>query len=292
MNEYIKDFLDYLLIDKKYSLNTKKSYENDLLNFSEYIKEDLTKITKNNIIEYLEYLKKTEKQRTIAHNLTVLRSFYKYLELENIISRNPTANIDMPRLPKTLPKVLSIDEINTLLDINLKNKYDYRNKAMLELMYATGIRISELINLKMENAHLENCTLLVMGKGKKERIIPLGDYALKYLEIYLNSYRNELLKNKVSDYIFLSNRGDKMTRQCFFEIIKKIAFEKGIKTEFSPHTLRHSFATHMIENGADLRSVQELLGHENISTTQIYTNISRKYIEDNYNEFHPHARKG
>lgn len=292
MSGYIKDFLDYLLIDKKYSINTKKSYENDLFNFSSYSKKELTKITKNDILSYLEYLKSMEKPRTIAHNLTVLRSFYKYLELENVIDKNPTSNIDMPKLPKTLPKVLSIEEINLLLDIRLNDKYDYRNKAMLELMYATGLRISELINLKMENVHLENCTLLVMGKGKKERIIPIGDYALKYLEIYLTKYRNELLKSKTSDYVFLSNRADKMTRQCFFEIIKKIALEKGIKTEFSPHTLRHSFATHMIENGADLRSVQELLGHENISTTQIYTNISRKYVEDNYNDFHPHARKG
>lgn len=289
MNYYIKDFLDYLIIDKKYSINTKKSYENDLSNFYYFIDKDLDTISKEDILKYIEYLKRTESDRTIAHNITALRSFYKYMEIENNIKKNPTENIDMPKLRKSLPKVLSVEEVDKLLDIKLKDKYDYRNKAMLELMYATGLRISELINLKQENISFENCTLIVMGKGKKERIIPIGDCALKYLKIYNEQYRNELLKGKQCNYLFLSNRSNKMTRQCFFEIIKNIAREKNIKTEFSPHTLRHSFATHMLENGADLRSIQELLGHENISTTQIYTNISRKFVEDNYKEYHPHA---
>lgn len=289
MNDYIKDFLDYLIIDKKYSINTKESYENDLTNFYLFSNKNLEKILKEDILKYIEYLKKNESDRTIAHNITVLRSFYKYMEIENNIKKNPMENIDMPKLKKSLPKVLSIEEVDKLLDINLKDKYDYRNKAMLELMYATGLRISELINLKQENISFENCTLIVMGKGKKERIIPIGDCALKYLKLYTELYRNELLKGKQSNYLFLSNRSDKMTRQCFFEIIKKIALQKDIKTDFSPHTLRHSFATHMLENGADLRSIQELLGHENISTTQIYTNISRKFVEENYKEYHPHA---
>ena len=289
MNYYIKDFLDYLIIDKKYSINTKKSYENDLSNFYFFINKDLNTISKEDILKYIEYLKNNESDRTVAHNITVLRSFYKYMEIENNIKKNPTENIDMPKLRKSLPKVLSIEEVDKLLDIELKDKYDYRNKAMLELMYATGLRISELINLRQENISFENCTLIVMGKGKKERIIPIGDYALKYLKLYTELYRNELLKGKQSNYLFLSNRSNKMTRQCFFEIIKKIAYKNDIKTNFSPHTLRHSFATHMLEKGADLRSIQELLGHKNISTTQIYTNISRKFVEDNYKEYHPHA---
>lgn len=289
MNDYIKDFLDYLIIDKKYSINTKESYENDLTNFYLFSNKNLEKVLKEDILKYIEYLKKNESDRTVAHNITVLRSFYKYMEIENNIKKNPMENIDMPKLKKSLPKVLSIEEVDKLLDISLKDKYDYRNKAMLELMYATGLRISELINLKQENISFENCTLIVMGKGKKERIIPIGDCALKYLKLYTELYRNELLKGKQSNYLFLSNRSDKMTRQCFFEIIKKIALQKDIKTDFSPHTLRHSFATHMLENGADLRSIQELLGHENISTTQIYTNISRKFVEENYKEYHPHA---
>lgn len=289
MENVIKDFIDYLLIDKKYSLNTKKSYENDLNNFYKFINKDLLKVKKENIIEYLNHLKKIESDKTIAHNLTVLRSFYKYCEIEKLISNNPTIYIDMPKLSKKLPKVLNVEEIDKLLDIELKDKYDFRNKAMLEVMYASGLRISELINLKLENININNCSILVLGKGKKERIIPLGDYAITYLEKYINEYRNELLKDKISDYVFLNNRGTKMTRQRFFEIIKDIAYKKNIKTDFSPHTLRHSFATHMLENGADLRSIQELLGHENISTTQIYTNISRKFIEENYEEYHPHA---
>ena len=291
MNEYIIDFLNYLLIDKKYSINTKNSYLNDLKLFFDYIKKDPTLITKSDILKFLEHQKNFENERTCAHNITVLRSFYKYLEMEDVIRKNPTSNIELPKLRKSLPKVLNVDEVDRLLDIELKDKYDYRNKAMLEVMYSSGLRVSELINLKLNNLSMENCSLIVIGKGNKERILPIGDYAYNYLKIYLDSYRTSLLNNKQSDYIFLSSRGDKMSRQAFFKIVKNLLKEKNINIEFSPHTLRHSFATHMLENGADLRSIQELLGHLNISTTQIYTNISNKFIEKNYNEYHPHAGK-
>ena len=193
-----------------------------------------------------------------------------------------------PKLSKTLPKVLSVEDIDNILNIKLETKYDYRNKAILELMYSTGVRISELINIKIHDLNINNCTLKVIGKGSKERIIPVGDYALKYTEIYLNNYRHLFNKNN-SDYLFLNPSGNKLSRQAFFKTIKKIALEKNIKVDFSPHTLRHSFATHMLENGADLRTIQELLGHSDLSTTQIYTNISNKFIEDNYNEYHPHS---
>ena len=283
----MNDYLDYLLIEKKYSDNTIKSYENDLNELKDYIKGDITKLTKDDIVNFINE-NKSKSDKTIAHFITVFRGFYKYLNQENIIKVNPMLNIPMPKTRKTLPKVLSIDDVNKLLDIELKNKNDYRNKAMLELMYSTGIRISELINIKIHDINIENCTLKVMGKGSKERIIPLGDYAIEYLKLYINGYRKDFIKfNK--DYLFLNSRGTNMTRQGFFKIVKKIAKEKAIKQDFSPHTLRHSFATHMLENGADLRTIQELLGHSDVSTTQIYTNVSNKFVETNYKEYHPHS---
>lgn len=283
----MNDYLDYLLIEKKYSDNTIKSYENDLNELEDYIKGDITKLTKDDIVNFINE-NKSKSDKTIAHFITVFRGFYKYLNQENIIKVNPMLNIPMPKTRKTLPKVLSIDDVNKLLDIELTNKNDYRNKAMLELMYSTGIRISELINIKIHDINIENCTLKVMGKGSKERIIPLGDYAIEYLKLYINGYRKDFIKFN-TDYLFLNSRGTNMTRQGFFKIVKKIAKEKAIKQDFSPHTLRHSFATHMLENGADLRTIQELLGHSDVSTTQIYTNVSNKFVETNYKEYHPHS---
>lgn len=283
--EYIEEYLKYLLIEKKYSNNTILSYENDLKELYEFNK-NITKLNKKDILKFIEK-NKNKSDKTLSHFITTFRGFYKYLELENIIKENPILFISQPKMKKTLPKVLSINDIDNILDIELNDKYDYRNKAMLELMYSTGIRISELINLKTHDLNINNCTLKVMGKGSKERIIPVGDIALKYVKIYLEHYRKEFIKQN-TNYLFLNSRGTLMTRQAFFKIVKKLAQQKKIKTDFSPHTLRHSFATHMLENGADLRTIQELLGHSDLSTTQIYTNVSNKFIEENY-EYHPHS---
>ena len=160
---------------------------------------------------------------------------------------------------------------------------------MLELMYSSGLRVSELINVKIHDIDTSNCIIRIMGKGSKERIVPLGDYAIRYIELYLKEYREKLIKKELNDYLFLNNHGTKMTRQGFFKILKALAKEKNIKTEFSPHTLRHSFATHLLNGGADLRSIQEMLGHSDISTTQIYTHVSKEKLKENYNNFHPHA---
>lgn len=286
--DYVEDYLKYLQIEKKYSDNTIMSYKSDLKELCIfYENKNITKITKQDIMKFIK--KNDDKNnKTLAHYITSFRSFYKYLEIENIIKENPTINIVQPKIPKTLPKVLSVEDVDKILDIELNNKQDFRNKAMLELMYSTGIRITELINIKIHDLNINNCTLKVMGKGSKERIIPIGDYALSYVKLYIDNYRCQFVK-KNTDYLFLSNRGTLMTRQSFFKIVKKIAKEKDIKVDFSPHTLRHSFATHMLENGADLRTIQELLGHSDVSTTQIYTNISNKFIEENYNEYHPHS---
>lgn len=290
----INEFLDYLLIDKKYSNNTIESYKHDLMQyyrFNEKSNNKLVDIKKDDIKEYLKYLKKTNlNDKSIAHNISVIRTFYKFLLIEKYTSNNPIELIDLPKLGKRLPHVLSKEEINVLLDINLTDHYSYRNKAMLELMYASGLRVSELISLKIHDVDLTNAVVQTVGKGSKERIIPIGDYAIIALELYLRDYRDKFLKDSNEEYLFLNNHGHKMTRQGFFKILKKLAKEKDIKTSFSPHTLRHSFATHLLDCGADLRSIQELLGHSSISSTQIYTHLSNEKLKDNYDHFHPHSK--
>ena len=291
IDDLINKFAEYLIIDKKYSDNTIKAYNNDLKKFKNFFKnKDINKIDETSIREYLKYLNKENNDtRTISHNISTLRSFYKFLLIEKILKNNPMEYIELPKTKKTLPKTLSIEEIDKLLDINLTDSFSYRNKAMLELMYSSGLRVSELINVSIHDIDTSNCIIRIMGKGSKERIVPLGDYAIKYIELYLKEHREKLIKRELNDYLFLNNHGKKMTRQGFFKILKGIAREKNIKTEFSPHTLRHSFATHLLNGGADLRSIQEMLGHSDISTTQIYTHVSKEKLKENYNNFHPHA---
>lgn len=291
INECIEKFIEYLIIDKKYSENTVKSYKNDLKKYETFMKNiNIQNIKENHIKNYLKYLKDNNNDnRTINHNISTLRSFYKFLLIEKIIKDNPMEYIEMPKTKKSLPKTLSIEEIDKLLDIKLTDSFSYRNKAMLELMYSSGLRVSELVNVKIHDIDVSNCIIRIMGKGKKERIVPLGDYAIKYIELYLKEHRNKLIKRELNEYLFLNNHGKKMTRQGFFKILKQLAHEKNIKTDFSPHTLRHSFATHLLNGGADLRSIQEMLGHESISTTQIYTHVSKEQLKENYNNYHPHA---
>ena len=284
------DFITYIRIDRRYQENTVNSYHYDLESFEDYLQEKKpTRVKRDDIVDFIEWRKSNHiSDKSIAHSITVLRGFYKFLLIEKLIDKNPMETIDMPKVAKTLPKVLSFEEVDRLLDFPLRDKYDFRNKAMLEVMYATGMRISELISLTFTQVDLNSNIIVVVGKGGKERMIPLGDYATEALRIYMNSYRPKLLK-KTCDYIFLSVRGDKMSRQAFFKIVKELAKKQGIKTDFSPHTLRHSFASHLLQNGADLRSIQELLGHSDISTTQIYTHVSDKVREEAYHTSHPHG---
>lgn len=286
----INEFCDYLLIDKHYSNNTIESYKRDLIKFYEYNKKDIKNINKDDIKSYLKYLNDNKMdERSIARNISSLKSFYKFLIINKTIKDNPVESISLPKLGKKLPNTLSEEDINKLLDIKLNDNYSYRNKAMLELMYATGLRVSELVNLKVYDVNLEEAIVKTMGKGSKERIIPIGDYALNALTIYINEYRSTLFKKEVNDFLFLNNHGKQMTRQGFFKIIKKLAIEQGIKKDFSPHTLRHSFATHLLSHGADLRIIQELLGHSDVSTTQIYTHVSNEELEDTFKKYHPHG---
>lgn len=282
-------YLDHLKYERKLSENTVNSYKDNLKQFELFFEnKNILFLKESDIKDFISKLDKTEK--TKAHYITVLNSFYNFLIDEEKITINPCENIKLPKLPKKLPNYLTVEEIDKLLDLRLNNPLAYRNKAMLELLYSTGIRITELMELKLNNIDFTDELIRVMGKGSKERIIPLGEEAIKYLSLYINQYRNLILKTKTSNYLFINNFGNKMTRQGFFKILKKECQDKGIEKNISPHTLRHSFATHMLNNGADLRVIQELLGHADISTTQIYTHISKEKIKQDY-EYHPRSKK-
>lgn len=288
----IEDFNNYLLLEKKYSKNTIISYTNDLNKFKNYFenKKTLKNIDHNDIKEYIRHLSKEKNERSVARTISTLKSFYKFLLIEKFVDKSPLENISSPKQKKELPKVLSEEEIDKLLNIPLNNNYSYRNKAMLELMYSSGLRVSELINLKVIDIDLDMALVRVYGKGSKERVIPLGQFAINALNEYITYHRSSMLKKKPCDYLFLNSRGDKMTRQAFFKILKELAKTQNIKTDFSPHTLRHSFATHLLKHGADLRSIQELLGHSDVSSTQIYTHISNEKLKENYKDYHPHGK--
>lgn len=284
-SKFVLQYLDYLEYERKLSSNTLKSYKNDLKNFDSYFKGRLLELTYDDLVKYIASLQDKD-SRTVSHYITVIHSFYDFLLEEEQIKENPCENIVSPKIPKKLPTYLTEDEVDRLLDVQLFTPYDYRNKAMLELLYATGLRITELCNLKLTDLDVHNCFVRVFGKGKKERIVPVTDLALKYLILYVTEYRNVILKNKVSDYLFISNSLTNISRQGFFKIIKKECKRAGITKNVSPHVLRHSFATHLLKHGADLRIIQELLGHEDISTTQIYAHLVNEKLKDDY-QYHP-----
>lgn len=287
LEQYVNE---YLFTEYNTSKNTRDSYLYDLKELALfYHNMNIAFLQKENIQEYLRKMV-NKKARTKAHYLTVFNNFYNFLVKENIISVNPCESIRMPKLEKKLPEYLTVEEIDKLLNIKTNSAYEKRNKAMLEMLYGTGMRISELINLTMSNIFLDDKMVKVFGKGSKERIIPINDYALECLKDYLQFGRGELLGIKTSEYVFISSRHSKITRQAFFKIIKRLCDEAGIKKNISPHILRHSFATHLLHNGADLRIVQELLGHSDISTTQIYTHLSNEKLENEYDK-HPFMTK-
>ena len=288
MRDNIDDYLGYLSLEKGLSENTKESYQFDLEDFYNYFKNiDITSLKEKDIIDYLEYLKDKKKlsSRSIERHLTTIRGFFKYLTKMEI-THDITKSIDNLKLGKFLPETLTLDEVNELMDIKLNSPFAYRTKAMLELMYGSGLRVSELVNLSINDIDLYNNTILINGKGSKERIVPLGDYAKEYLNLYLQN-RSSLLKRKNGnpDKLFLNNHGRPITRNGFNFLLNNILKEKGIKKNVTPHSLRHSFATHMLDNGADLKVIQELLGHSDIVTTRIYTHVAKKQIHDNYDKY-------
>ena len=287
---YGNEFIEYLYIDRGYSENTRISYQFELEKFAIFLKEKQLNLNLNSkhVEAYIHTLQ-NESARSISHNISCLRSFYKFLMINHYIKENPLEEVPIPKLPKKLPKVLSIEEIDQLLDISVKDAFSARNKAILELMYASGLRVTELINLKVGDIDLEMSIVRTMGQGNKERIVPIGDYATNALHNYLYHYRSELLIKGWNDYLFINNHGTSLTRQAIFKMIQALAKQKGIETPFSPHTLRHSFATHLLQNGANLRDIQEMLGHSSLSTTQIYTHVSNEKLEADYKSFHPHG---
>ncbi len=290
----LNEFINYLRVEKRLSENTINSYKLDILKFYNFFNNKIINLSENDISKYIKYLNENQNEATsINRNITSLKQFYKFLVKSNIYKNNIIKNFHSLKTPRKLPKFLTVEEINKLLDFELKTDFDYRNKAMLELMYSSGLRVSEILNLELNNIDIHNCIVRTYTKGRKERIIPVGELALKYLSIYINEHRNNLLikKNKLTNILFLNNHGKIITRSGFNKILKNIKTKQGIDKYLSPHVLRHSFATHLIENGADIRTVQELLGHENIETTEIYTHISNNFIKTSYDESHPRNRK-
>lgn len=290
LEQNLHKFLNYISVEKGLSRNTVESYERDIKKFNLYYNDNgLSDITKKEILQFLSYLNKDGlSPASISRNIVSLRSFYKFLVSEKEIVSDPTENLESPKKWNRLPKTLSYDEIDRLINHNKgNNPSGIRDDAMIELLYACGLRVSELVSLKMNNINLDTGFLITIGKGKKERIVPVGEIALNKIRRYLFSGRANLLKAKRSDFLFVTWSGTPMTRQGFWKLIKKYAKEAGIKKAFSPHTLRHSFATHLLDHGADLRAVQMMLGHSDISTTQIYTHVSRERLKKVHNEYHP-----
>lgn len=291
LNKNNKDILEkyqiYLLtVKQKEEKTTVSSYIEDIYKYLEYMENNKIKtaldIEYQNITNYLKYLDNNNyKTSSIIRKIVSIKLFHKYLSEEYKI-KDISSKIINPRLRRKLPNILTIEEVDNLLDIKLNTPFDYRNKAMLELMYSSGLRVSELVDLKLNNIDLDNGYVRCLGKGKKERIIPIGEIAIEYLKKYINEYRNSMKKGYYTENVFLNNHGKNITRQGFFLIIKNIAKEKNINKNITPHMLRHSFATHLLNNGANLRTIQEMLGHSSITTTQIYTNVSNDIIKENY----------
>ena len=283
LSDYIIELKTIKQRDKDTTVN---SYSEDIYKYLEYMESknisSALDISYNNLLDYLKYLDDNKYEvSSVARKIVSIKAFHKYLS-ENYKVIDISTKINTPKFYRKLPNILTIEEVDNLLDIKLDTPFDYRNKAMLELMYSSGLRVSELINLELSDIDLNNNYVRCFGKGSKERIVPVGEYSSKYLSIYINEYRDSMKKSYYTEKIFLNNHGKEMTRQGFFKIIKKIAKDKDINKNITPHMLRHSFATHLLNNGADLRTIQEMLGHSSISTTQIYTNVTNDILKENY----------
>ena len=291
-NALIDKFLDHLWLEDGLSRNTLSSYRFDLYNFSSWLNKTnsifLENVTKSDIQQYLSFKFPSSKARSISRSLSTLRRFYRFLYREKKITTDPTLQIQKPKIPKSLPKSLSEDEVENLLEApDLNIDIGIRDKAMIELLYACGLRVSELVNIQLTELNLDDGVIRVTGKGDKTRLVPMGEDAMDYIQKYLLSARGAILKNKKSKYLFVTHHGKSMTRQTFWHSLKKYALIANIKQSISPHILRHAFATHLINHGADLRVVQMLLGHSDISTTQIYTHVARERLKTIHKTHHP-----
>lgn len=296
MHDQIADYLRLLQIERGLALNSRQSYERDLNQYLAYVTDQgittWQQVDRYQVIQFLQTLKDDGKSTaTITRMISTLRRFHQYLRQENITDHDPMQHIDSPKKVQKLPSTLTLEEVERLIETPDTNQIlGLRDRAILEVMYATGLRVSELISLTLGDLHLSIGLLQTLGKGDKERIIPLGDYAIHWLERYLNEARPQLVKRQPNEnHLFVNHHGKGLSRQGIWKNLKGIVREAGITKEVTPHTLRHSFATHLLENGADLRTVQELLGHADISTTQIYTHITKKRMTDVYKQHFPRA---
>ncbi len=297
MNQFLKEYLTILRFEKNLSDNTLNSYRNDITQLLEYLSEtsvsDFNEVSSKTLNDFfLEQKEKGITTTTTARYRSAIKGFFTYLFVNNYIEANPADNLSSTKIMRDLPVVLTFEEVEKILDApDIKNKLGLRDKAMLELFYASGLRVSELINLKLSNLLFKDEVIRVFGKGSKERIVPVGTSAAHWVSRYLTQARPLLeVKTKSQNFVFLNNRGNKLSRMGIWKIVSKYTEEAGIKKEVHPHTFRHSFATHLLEGGADLRAVQEMLGHADISTTQIYTHIDREYIKQVHKDFHPRGK--
>lgn len=294
---YIQGFKSFLALEKSLSVNSIDAYLHDvekLVQFLEYKKYNLSpkEIQLTHLQEFLKWINELGMSaHSQARIISGIKGFYKYLLLENILNTDSTTLLEAPKLGRKLPDTLSLEEINNIIDaIDLSTPEGQRNKAMLETIYSCGLRVSELVNLKISHLYFNDGFVKVTGKGDKERLVPIGSVAIKQINIYKEEVRCHInIKKDNEDYLFLNRRGAKLTRVMVFTIIKQLAFKIGLKKHISPHTFRHSFATHLIEGGADLRAVQEMLGHESITTTEIYTHLDRDYLRQAIIQFHPRS---
>ena len=292
---YVELYHEYLMVNRNLSPVSWASYKTELMMFANTCQHDnikLSEVTSEYLRQYLKHLIQDshDSRNTIAHTLTVLRSFYGFMALQHYIEIDPTVMLEMPIKAKTLPTYITLEEFKAILaqiPLDNNNPIQYRDHLMIELLYDSGFRISELLNLTLNSIDLNARTIKCKGKGSKERIVMMGDYAKELLVPYLNEIRPKLLKDGNSNLLFVSNRGHQVSRVYVFRRVKQYAAQAGITKEISPHTFRHSFATSMLENDADLRTIQTLLGHSDISTTQIYTHVSNKHLKEIYDECHP-----
>ncbi len=292
-NPIFSDFIEYLIVEKNLTENSIAAYSQDLKKFFYYLsteKKDIFNIHTNDIIKFLKS-KEIEKnsKRSIARIISTLRQFYNFLLIKNYVKVNPLDKIEQPRIEKNIPDYLTVQEINHFFSVfNLSNIYEIRDRCIFEIMYVSGLRISEVCNLKLNDIDFNELEIIVTGKGNKQRIVPFGEKTLEILKQYLKQSRPYISKNRRNlEFLFISKKGSKLDRKSVWKLLQKYAKRAEIIKPISPHTFRHSFATHMIQNHADLRLVQELLGHMDISTTQIYTHVDKKHLKEAHRKFHP-----
>ena len=293
--EYLNDFLDYLNYELNYSENTIKSYEEDLNSYFNYVSENninYSKINKDDIRSFLKDLdSKKLSNRSISRILSALRTFYKFLVLKKVMKNNPFREIRNPKVGKRLPNYLNNIEIEDLTNsYKLDNPTNIRNHLIIELLYSTGIRVSELVNIQLKDINFHDNTIRIFGKGSKERIVLFGDYAKEIIDIYLKDAREIFVGKNINDYLILNCFGNKLTTRSVEEIVKKASLDLKLKNKVTPHTIRHTYATDLLNNGADIKSVQELLGHSSLSTTQVYTHLTNDRIKSVYLKAHPRSK--